>query len=176
MVRACETLFTTKFDITTVWHVQVSHDARWHDTCLRQDDGPMGSPICNKEFVRAGCSEKHLATCRGLQSCGTFGVGGVDLSKPSPRLVPTTSAWIWASIFSVSNVVGRRLPRLLRKIPFALRVEVQRVFSLPLRRLREGSRVVGARMLFLMLPCWCLTASLRGSVAGHRGTRQRIAT
>ena len=98
------------------------------------------------------------------------------MSNPSPpHLVPTAYDQTWASNSSVSHMVGRRLPRLYWKTPFAFPIKVKRAFSLPLRRLREQSRDVGAWMFFLMLSCWCLTRPLRGDVAGHRVTRQRIA-
>ena len=135
----------------------------------------MRCPVCSKGYVSPCWLEKHVAKCRGPQPSRVLRVGGVDLSNPSPpRLLPTASDWTWASTFSVSDVVGRRLPRLYRKIPFALRIEVQRAFDLPLRRLREDSGDIGAWMLFFMFPCWCLTLPLRGGVAGHRATRQRI--
>ena len=141
--------------------------------CLRQDDGPMRCPVSNKERVRAGWLEKHATTCQGSPSSSAFRVGEVDLSKPSSY--SHCIALHKGIEFFVSIMAGRRLPRLYRKISFAKRVEVQRAFSLPFRRLRKDSRNKGAWMLFLMLPCWCFTFPLRGNVASHRVTRQRIA-
>ena len=70
---------------------------------------------------------------------------GVDLATPPPvRVLPTVSDWTWVSNFPMSAVVGRRLPRLYRKLPFALRVEMQRAYSLPLRRLLVDGEDIGA--------------------------------
>ena len=129
----------------------------------------MRCPIRSKEYVKAGWLEKHIAQCRGSQTPSSLRVRRVDLSNPSPpRLVTTSFDSTRASSSPVFDVVGRRLPRLYRKIPFALRAEAQRAFLLPLRRLRENSRDVGAWMLFLMFPCWCLALPFCGGVAGHR--------
>ena len=136
----------------------------------------MRCPACNKYYVHNGKHyHNHLAVCRGTYPSSLV-VGGGDPSRPHPvRLVPTIANWLWASTFSVTKGVSRRLPRLYRKIPHALRVEVQRAFSLPLSRIRDVGGDVGAWSVFTMMPCWCLALPPRGGVAGHRVTRQRIA-
>ena len=144
-----------------------------YTTWLRDD--PMKCPVCNKIYSRAGWLEKHVAQCRGSQPSSALTMGGINPPNPSlPRLVPTASDWTWASSFPVSDVIGRRLPRLYRKIPFALRVEAQRAYSLSFWRLREDSGDVEAQMIFLIFPCRYLALLLRGGVAGHHVTRQRI--
>ena len=79
----------------------------------------MRCPACNKEYKKQGWCDKHKATCRG--TFPSFLVaGGDDPSRPPPlRLVPSESEWLWVSTFSLSDGVGRRLPRLYRMIPFA---------------------------------------------------------
>ena len=101
-------------------------------------------------------NERHLVVCRGTYPSSLV-VGGGDPSGPSSLcLVPTAADWLWASTFSVTEGVSRRLPRLYRKIPHALRVEVQRAYSLPLSRIRDVGGDVGAWRVFLMMPCLCL--------------------
>ena len=108
----------------------------------------MRCPVCSKVYIKAGWLEKHGAQCRGSQPSSALRVGGVDPPNPShPLIVPTVFDWTWASSFPVSDMVGRRLPRLYRKIPFALSVEARRAYSLPLWRLREDSGDVGAELM-----------------------------
>ena len=136
----------------------------------------MRCPACNKHYVHdeKHC-KRHLVVCRGTYPSSLV-VGGGDPSRPHPlRLVPTAVDWLWASTFFVIEGVSRRLPRLYRKIPHALRVEVQRAYSLPLSRIRDVGGDVGASRVFLMMPCWCLDLPPRGGVVGHRVTRKRIA-
>ena len=136
----------------------------------------MRCPACSKAYTSEAWFQKHVAKCRGAQPDRAPRAVDVDLSIPSPpRLVPTISDWAWASTFRVLDEGGRRLPRLYRKIPSALRVEAQRAFRLPLRRLHEDSMDMGAWTLFLMFSSWCFALPLRGGVAGHRVTRQRKA-
>ena len=145
----------------------------------------MKCPACNRPFVSLAWFNKHIADCKGPRPSRRRPSGprpsalrpeGVIPSiPPPPRLLPTLSDWAWVSSLPVTVVVGRRLPRLYRRIPFAFREEMQRAFSLPLRRLCDDIQDVGAWAVFIMLPLWCLALPLRGGVAGHRVTRKRIA-
>ena len=86
-------------------------------------------PVCTKEYVRVRLIKKTRSPMRGPEPSSALKAGGVDVSNPSPlRLLPTTSEWMWASTFSVSNMVGRRLPRLYRKILFAVRAKADELF------------------------------------------------
>ena len=122
--------------------------------CPRLGNWLMRCPACNKHYVHdMKHYERHLLVCRGTYPFSLV-VGGGDPSRPPLlRLVPTAADWLWASTFSVTEGVSRRLPRLYRKIPHALPVEVQRAYSLLVSRIQDVGGDVGAWRVFLMMQC-----------------------